>query len=175
MLRRLAETLLLPPASVLVLFLLGTALRRRWPRLGRTLQVTALLWLWAASTPWVGGALLASLQTTPALPASGALPRADAIVVLSAEADRFGEEYGGATAGPMTMQRLRYGAWLQRRTGLPLLVSGGAPAAELPALATLMQRAATQEFGVPVRWTEERSADTRENASFSAALLKQDG
>lgn len=175
MLRRLCETLLLPPACTLWLFVLGTVLRRWWPRTGRAMQVFALLWLWLAATPCVGGALLNTLQGHAALPASGALPAADAIVVLSAEADRHGTEYGDAVAGSMTMQRLRYGAALQRRTGLPLLVSGGVPGTGLPSLAALMQRAAVHEFGVPVRWLEERSADTRENATFSADLLRRDG
>lgn len=175
MLRRLLEALLLPPASALWLFLLGTLLARRWRRLGRTLQVLACLWLWAASTPFCAGLLLTSLQSFPALPADGALPAADAIVVLSAEADPVGAEYGGPVAGPLTMQRLRYGAALQRRTRLPLLVSGGAPRLGLPSLAALMARAAVDEFGVPVRWQEGRSADTRENADFSAAMLQQDG
>lgn len=175
MLRQVVEMLLLPPASAIGLLLLGTLLRRRWPRFGRTMQVFAGAWLWAGSTPLVGGALLQTLQTAPALPATGALPAADAIVVLSAEADRHGDEYGGAVVGPMTLQRLRYGAFLQRRTGLPLLLSGGAPGTDLPSLAALMQRAAVQEFAVPVRWLEERSADTRENAAFSAELLRQDG
>lgn len=175
MLRRLFETLLLPPAATLWLFLLGTALRRRWPRAGRTMQVAAFAWLWLASTPCVGGALLQSLQNHPALPAAGPLPPADAIVVLSAEADARADEYGGAVAGAMTMQRLRYGAMLQRRTRLPLLVSGGVPGTGLPSLAALMARAATEEFAVPVRWIEDRSADTRENARFSAELLRNDG
>ncbi|MBX3461957.1 MAG: YdcF family protein [Planctomycetes bacterium] len=175
MLRRLCETLLLPPASALWLLLLGTLLRRRWPRFGRAMQVFAFGWLWAASTPAVGGWLLAALQTSPALPPHGALPAADAIVVLSAEADRGGAEYGGAVVGPTTLQRLRYGAALQRRTGLPMLCSGGAPGTGLPSLAALMAQAATAEFGVPVRWREERSADTRENAAFSAELLREAG
>lgn len=173
--RRAIETLLLPPASSLWSLLLGTALRRRWPRTGRALQVFALLSLWLASTPCCGTALLALLQDAAPLPGDGPLPPADAIVVLSAEADRLGPEYGGAVAGAMTMQRLRYGVHLQRRTGLPLLVSGGRPGTDLPSLAALMARAATQEFGVPVRWVEERSADTRENARFSAELLRRDG
>lgn len=175
MLRRLCETLLLPPASAIWLFLLGTALRWKWPRLGRAVQVVAFVWLWAASTPFVGGALLGALQQAPALPVHGALPAADAIVVLSAEADRDGPEYGSAVAGVMTMQRLRYGAALQRRTGLPMLVSGGSPGTGLPSLAALMRDAAVAEFSVPVRWLEERSADTRQNAAFSAELLRQHG
>jgi uncharacterized SAM-binding protein YcdF (DUF218 family) len=138
-------------------------------------QVFAFAWLWLASTPCVGGSLLGCLQTSPALPPDGALPEAAAIVVLSAEADTDAAEYGSAVAGPMTMQRLRYAAALQRRTGLPLLTSGGVPATAAPPLASLMARAATAEFGVSVRWTEERSADTRENAAFSAELLKGAG
>ncbi len=175
MLRQLGEILLLPPASALWLFVVGTLLRRWRPRAGRAVQVVAFAWLWLAATPCVGGWLLASLQTAPALPARGALPVADAIVVLSAEADRDGAEYGGAVAGVMTMQRLRYGAMLQRRTKLPMLLSGGSPGTGLPSLAALMQRAAQDEFAVPVRWLEERSADTRENARFSAELLRAAG
>lgn len=175
MLRRLLESLFLPPASALFLLLLGALLALRWRRTGRTLQVLGIVWLWAAATPFVAGVLLTSLQTFPALPADGALPPADAIVVLSAEADPVAAEYGGAVAGPLTMQRLRYGAALQRRTQLPLLVSGGSPGTGLPSLAAVMARAASAEFGVPVRWQEDRSADTRENATFSAALLARDG
>ena len=175
MLRVVLETLFLPPASTLWLLLLGTIARRWWPRLGRAIQVLALLVLWALSTPAFAGLLLGSLQPYPALPSDGALPAADAIVVLSAEADPVGAEYGGAQAGMLTMQRLRYAAALQRRTSLPLLVSGGVPRRGLPSLAAMMARAATTEFGVRVRWQEDKSADTRENATFSAAMLKADG
>ena len=84
--RRLFEALILPPSSVLVLMLVGTALRRRLPRTGRGLQIAGLLWLWLAATPFVAGTLLRTLQDAPALPATGPLPEADAIVVLSAEA-----------------------------------------------------------------------------------------
>lgn len=174
MVRRLLETLFLPPASVILLLLLGTALRRRYPRFGRSLQVLGLLVLLVLSMPATGGALLGSLQNTPPLPATGALPTADAIVVLSAEADRHGTEYGHAVIGPMTMQRLRYAAFLQRRTSLPLLVSGGLPYADTRSLAAMMKEAAEQELRVPVKWVEERSADTWENAAFSAEMLKKD-
>ncbi|MBM4061541.1 MAG: YdcF family protein [Planctomycetes bacterium] len=175
MLRRLVETLVLPPASVLLLLLLGTMLRRRWPRCGRLLQVAGALLLLLLSLPVVGGALLESLQRDPPLPADGPLPAADAIVVLSADGDRHGREYGRAVVGPMTLQRLRYAAALQRRTGLPLLVSGGVPDAQSPPLAAMMAAAARDEFGVPVRWVEDRSGDTWQNAAESARLLRAAG
>ncbi|MFK7742664.1 MAG: YdcF family protein [Planctomycetota bacterium] len=174
MLRRLLELLVLPPTSALVLILAGTALRRRRPKAGRTLQIAGIAWIWLASTPCVGGMLLHSLQGYPAL-APNATLQADAIVVLSAGSDHRGAEYGGAVAGPITMQRLRYGAALQRRTGLPLLVSGGRPGTDLPSLGEMMRRAADQEFGLAGTIVEGRSADTRGNARESATILRERG
>lgn len=173
--RRILELLLLPPAMSFWLYALGLCAAKWRPRLGRALRLSALALLFVASLPVCGGLLLGALQTFSPLPATGPLPHAEAIVVLSAEADRDGAEYGGAVAGPVTMQRLRYAVHLHRRTGLPLLVSGGAPATGRPSLAALMAKAAREEFGVPVTWLEDRSADTRENAAFSAELLRRDG
>ncbi len=172
MLQSLVETLVTPPALVLWVFLGGTLLVRGRPRLGRALQVGALALLWILSAPACGGALLRALQRDPALPPTGALPAAGAIVVLSADVDRAAAEYGGADLGPTTLSRLRYAAALQRRTGLPLLTSGGAVGTGLPAIAELMARTVRDELGARVRWTEARSADTWENAAFSAELLR---
>lgn len=175
MLRRLLEASFLPPAAVLLLLAVGALVARRWRRTGRTLQAFAVLWLWLLSTPFVSNGLLRSLQSHAPLAATGELPAADAIVVLSAEADPGGSEYGGPTIGPMTLQRLRYGAALQRRTHLPLLVSGGLAGTGLPSLAAMMAATAQNDFGVAVRWQEDRSADTRENARFSAEMLQAAG
>ena len=71
--------------------------------------------------------------------------------------------------------RRRYGARLAHETGLPVLVSGGLPRADLPAHAELMRDALERDFGVPVRWLESRSRDTFENARESAAILRRDG
>lgn len=175
MLRQLLEVLVLPPASALLLLGLGLLVKLRRPALGRLLAGLAVAWLWLASTPFVGGLLLSSLQRYPALSPTGALPDAQAIVVLAAGADRVGAEYGRPVIGPMTLRRLRYAAALQRRTGLPILVSGGRPAADAPSLAEMMARAATEELGVEVRWKEERSANTFQNLQLSAPLLRADG
>lgn len=175
MLRQLLEVLVLPPASALVIFVLGLLIRLRKRALGRLLIGLSFAWLWLASTPFFGGLLLSSLQRHPALPPSGALPEAQAIVCLAAGADRVGAEYGGPVIGPMTLRRLRYAAALQRRTGLPLLVSGGRPTRAAPSLAAMMAQTATVELGVEVRWREERSANTFENLRFSAEQLVPDG
>ena len=74
----------------------------------------------------------------------------------------------------ITMQRLRYAAHLHRRTQIPILVCGGVPATGAPSLAAMMQAAAEQELGVPVRWLEEESATTSENLQFGAQILARD-
>lgn len=175
MLRHLVEVLVLPPTSAIALLLLGALMRRMQRGPGRLLQWLGVAWLALASTPCFGGLLLHSLQRDEALPADGPLPEAQAIVVLSAGADRIGAEYGGPVIGPMTMQRLRYAAALHRRSALPILVSGGVPAAGSPSLAAMMERTAERELGVDVRWAEGRSADTFGNARYSADLLRAAG
>jgi uncharacterized SAM-binding protein YcdF (DUF218 family) len=175
MLRRLLETLILPPLSVLALFLLGTVVKR-WRKLtGQMLQALALIWLWLAATPCVGGMLLHSLQSYPPLPPTATSTDAQAIVVLSAGSDPLGSEYGSPVIGPITLQRLRYAVSLQRRLGLPILVSGGRPTSSAPTLARMMKETAEREFGAKVRMLENRSSDTRQNARFSSQILKENG
>jgi uncharacterized SAM-binding protein YcdF (DUF218 family) len=174
MVLKLLECLLLPPASALLTIVVGGLLGRQWPRVGRAVLVVGVLWLWLAATPVTAGLLLRSLQSAEPLPANGNLPKADAIVVLSAEADVTGSEYGGPVIGSMTLQRVRYAAALQKRTQLPVLVSGGKPDSNSPPLADLMAKALAEEFTVPVRWREDKSENTWDNAAFSAELLRKD-
>ena len=98
---------------------------------------------------------------------------AEAIVVLSAGRHYDAPEAGGRDiVGPLTLERLRYGAQLHRATGLPVLMTGGAPEdGERAPLAELMRRSFEQDFGLPVAWTEAESTNTAENAFLSAAIL----
>lgn len=175
MLKRVLEALVLPPMSPLLVAAVGLLLRRWRRRLGTALAILGLLLLWCCCTPVIAGTLLRALETDPALPATGSLPSAQAIVVLSAEADVNGAEYGGPTVGALTLQRLRYAAALHKRSGLPILTSGGVPATGVPPVADLMAATLQQEFEAAVRWRECRSADTWENAAYSAELLARDG
>jgi uncharacterized SAM-binding protein YcdF (DUF218 family) len=70
---------------------------------------------------------------------------------------------------------MRVGAALHRATGLPLLVSGGPLGRGEPPIAALMAASLAADFGVTARWQEDHSADTRQNAQFSAALLRREG
>jgi uncharacterized SAM-binding protein YcdF (DUF218 family) len=112
---------------------------------------------------------LARLLEPPALDLKR-IGDAQAIVILGGGVRRNAPEFGGDTLARLTLERVRYGALVARATRLPVIVSGGSVYGGT-AEATLMKRVLEQEFGVEVRWSEERSRDTRSNAVESAAIL----
>jgi uncharacterized SAM-binding protein YcdF (DUF218 family) len=123
----------------------------------------------------IGDQLLSTLEVFPPLPADGPLPKeAQAIVILSAESLAT-SEFPALSPGVLTLQRLRYGAFLQRRTGLPILVAGGIQTGRSVSLAAMMRQSLIDDFQVPVTWLEELSQDTHQNATRSAAILKVEG
>jgi len=168
----LLAILLLPPANGLLLICLAGLYRgRRWA-FGVAAFGTALLVL--QSLPPVAGALMASLEDR-AGPVLQDTDGAQAIVVLSGGLDLDAPEYGGDTAGERTLLRLRYGALLARRFDLPLLVTGGRPKDATRTEAAVMAEILEREFTVKVRWQEGESRNTAENASKSAAILRDAG
>lgn len=172
---RVLEAFLLPPLSPLCLGVLALLLRRKRRRLANLGLALAFLLLIASNLPIVGALLLGSLQTAPALDLARLPPGAQAIVVLSADMDVDAPEYEMQTVGPMTMQRIRYAACLHKVTRLPLLVAGGLLPSHTEAHATSMQRALEIEFGVEVRFVEDKSLTTAENARNSAEILRAAG
>ena len=176
--------LMLPPGSLFLVILAGLLIWWRWPRTGRTVAGAGLLALAFLCT--TGGARLfvapLERQTTALMAPEKA--GAQAIVVLAAGQLENAPEYGQrAIPDYIALARLRYAAHLYRRTGLPVLVSGGNgdadvdldPAKREYAKADAMAVALTHDFDVPVRWIEPRSRDTLENANYSAAMLRADG
>jgi len=172
--KALAKALVLPPVAPLLFALIGLGLMRRHPRRGRALVSIGVGILVLLSMPAVSTLLLRVVDQTPVLdPAQAAT--AQAIVILGGGIRRQAPEYGGATLAPLTLERVRYGARVARATHLPVLVSGGRFAAADPTEAAVMKAALEDEFRVPVRWVEDRSRNTHENAQMSAALLTADG
>lgn len=163
----LVADILLPPASLAVLSLVLLFCGRR-ARVAAGLVLAVLIGL---GLPIVSTALLNSLAP-PATPDPGPAPAA--IVILSADGIRI-EDQGALEPGPITLDRLRAGAALARRTNLPILVSGG----QLPdfgtTLAAMMAQSLRDDFRLEPRWQESRSRDTWENAEFSAAILRDAG
>ena len=177
------RALILPPANLFLLIVAGLAMWRRWPRAGRIVAGTGFAALAFLSSTAGARFFVTPLERMTAPLQAPERAGAQAIVVLAAGRLQRAPEYGGRDIPDYVgLARLRYAAHLQRRTGLPVLVSGGVGAGVArvehdgaTALADAMAAALREDFGVPVKWIEPRSRDTGENAAFSAALLRADG
>lgn len=167
-------TFVLPPGGPIVLVFAGVLVLPRYPRAGRALAASGAVTLWLCSLPIVAALLVSALGGGRAVDMAVAR-KADAIVILGGGVRTRAVEYGGDTLGRLTMERVRYGAYLARATGLPVLVTGGSPRVNVRAEAALMKDSLEGEFGVPVRWAEERARNTRENANNVARLLAAEG
>ncbi len=166
--RNLVGVVALPPIVLLLAALAGAVLAWRGRRAGGAVAVLGIAATLLLATPMASGLLLASLEGT----APAVLAAPGAIVILGAEA-RNGP--GESDVGPLTLERLRRGAALQRKTGLPLLVTGGPPSPDTPPIAAAMRTALQQDFSVQVRWEEPAALNTGDNLRLAAAMLRQAG
>ncbi|MES2685302.1 MAG: YdcF family protein [Pseudomonadota bacterium] len=179
-LKPILTTLVLPPASLLLLMVLGLLLGTRKKVFGLLLAFAAAGALWLLSCHAVAAWLALNLlpQYAPLSAAALKASPVQAIVVLGAGVNPVAPEYGEPQASPAAAMRLRYGAWLARQTGLPVAFAGGvgwgaAHAQTLPE-GEVARRAALQDYGLTLRWIDSESRDTAENAQFLRPLLLKD-
>lgn len=172
--------LALPPIPLLLLLLVGARLMPRRRVLSWLLILLGILGLWFSATLVLGTTLVRVLTTPPPALTERAVselrkaPRT-AIVVLGGGRRGLAPEYGLSSLNERSLERLRYGIWLARSTQLPLLFSGGSGQGAGPPEAEIASRVAEQEFGLKLRWAEDQSRDTRQNARASVAMLQAAG
>ena len=176
--------LLLPPVPLLVLVLIGARLIVPRRGLGWSVILISVALLWASAC--IGSARLLS-QWVLHPPAALSFDRikqlkaqaraSTAIVVLGGGLEPLAPEYGVGSLAHASLERLRYGIWLSRETGLPLAFSGGVGWAQPDAMAEarVAAKIAANEFGWPLKWVEDNSRDTRANAARTLALLRPAG
>ena len=197
--------LVLPPVPLLVLVLVGARLILPKRGLGYLVLLLGMALMWlsacAGTAMWMQNHWLTppvplikgeqarltqqgqvyAQQVTQARRLGRALPPPTVgIVVLGGGLVPLAPEYGVSDLSHYSAERLRYGVWLSRQTGWPLGFSGGIGwgqkgLQEGPGEAQTAARVAQQMYGVPLRWVESESADTRGNAAGSVALLAGQG
>jgi uncharacterized SAM-binding protein YcdF (DUF218 family) len=183
-----AAALVLPPVPFLALALAGAGLARTRPRASRWLVAIACVGVWlgccSGAARWVEDSWLPSIPPLDAtrraeLKARAAAGTPMAIVVLGGGMNADAREYGGGDLASVSLQRLRYGIWLGRQTGIPVAGSGGLgwaqPGGTAPPEASRMAEIARDEYGWPLHWIESSSRDTHENAVDTVALLQPAG
>lgn len=177
--RYILKQLLMPPGILLLLMLLGWWLRRRFPRLAFTCFVSGFGGLWLMSLPAVMQWSAGLLEREPVLEEvqwATLAQRADAIVILGAGREQNDPGWGGTDQpGLMALERLRYAARLARASGLPMAATGGLRYGQPPSEAALMADSMKRDYALEIRWLEEQSRTTWENAVLSAELLQPQG
>jgi uncharacterized SAM-binding protein YcdF (DUF218 family) len=170
-LKSIVVALALPPVCFLYFVIAGLLIVRHHRRSGRALICTGVVGLALLSIPLVPNLLIVALeQGLPTTPPADAMP--EAIVILGGDLLRT-DGPPHALPGFLTLDRLREGAALYRRTRLPILVTGGTVQPDRPPVAVIMADSLRNDFQVPVTWVEDASLDTWENAGLSAEMLKQ--
>ncbi|HEV7356857.1 MAG TPA: YdcF family protein [Steroidobacteraceae bacterium] len=168
-LKTFLKNALLPPGGFLLLALIGLLLLKRRPALARACLIASFASLWLLSTPVISDLLTGWVERYPPLDLKGAAD-AQAIVILGGGGQRaLAPEYGGPAAEPLMLERLSYGAYLAKKTGLPVLVTGFS--LEARAMHDSLQR----NFGVETHWIDDQAYDTFQNARNTAQLLQADG
>lgn len=173
---RMIKYAALPPLANLLLILLGLLLLRRYPKLGRFAILLGTLTLYLLSTSHANWVLSHGLEEHP-VPSVEVAETAGAIVVLGGGRESAAPNWDGQdTISEAPLARLAEAARWHRRTGLPILLTGGSGGEpEDDSEATLMNRMLDQAFGLQATWLEQGSRTTRQNAQMSAPMLKADG
>ena len=131
-------TLAMPPTGFVVLIVIGLLLRGGWRRFGRRLT-----WVVAGRTDPVRHARrvlqpAAGAGNRPADDARRPIIRRRRSSCSAARSSARRTRRLGIRPGLLTLDRLRTAAALHRRTGLPILVTGGTTQPETPAVGLVM-------------------------------------
>jgi uncharacterized SAM-binding protein YcdF (DUF218 family) len=174
------SALILPPVPFLLMIVIGARLilpKRGW---GWSVILLSVLGLWFSAcngsaqlfNQWVLKAPAAlSTQAINDIKSNTKQKQRTAIVILGGGVEPTAPEYGVANLQHASLERLRYGVWLSRQTGVPAAFSGGVGWGQKElsqSEAQVAARLASQEFGHPLKWLEE-------NTTHTVALLKPEG
>jgi len=176
MMKKIVAAFVLPP-GIFVAGLLGAAVCF-WRSSRKAAWTFAALGglLWVFSMNVFGDLLLRPLENAYSAPAAPAAPAGDVIIALGGGAyDAETVFSAGERLSPGSLERMSAAALLHKKTGLPVLVSGGAvfsAMAEADAAAAYLA-----ELGVPAKSIIKESAarDTKENALLSRKLCEERG
>lgn len=174
--KKIVAPFLLPPGLVvLVLFLGAIWLARRRHFAGAVVAAGTMAVVWACSFMPLSDALVRSLEKDFSVPAN---PKGDVIVLLGGGVRLGAPDIGGhGVPSEETLARAVAAMRLQRRTGLPIIVSGGyafgdAKPTEAEVVARYMN-----DLGIAADKViaEGESRDTMENALFTKRIMDARG
>lgn len=178
LLNNIIQTAFLPPGISIFMMLFGLLIIQRLYTTGKILLVTGFSLLIILSLPITALGLNSFLENDKALTLQEIKnSQAKAIVILGAGRYVNALEYEKEkdSASRYVLERLRYAVYLQKHSGLPILVSGGSPFGGMQSEAALMQTVLQNTFNTKAKWLDSKSSNTWNNARYSAEILKKQG
>ncbi len=175
---QLIEIVFFPPGINLILFIFAYYFFNKFRKFSLFLFAISFLSLLFLSLPIISNGLINSLENLRPLTQQqvndlSKQKRLDiAIVVLSGGRISLAPEYGEIdTVNSSTLQRIQYASWLQQKTKLPLLLSGGSQFNEATPEAVLMNQTMLSSFNISPKWIEFKSKNMAQKAQNSAKIL----
>ncbi|MCX5791633.1 MAG: YdcF family protein [Elusimicrobia bacterium] len=171
--KKLITPFILPPGIFVAALVCAAVYLRRRNRAGAVICAVLAGGMWVSSTKVFSDALLRPLEYKYSAPAA---PAGDVIVVLGGGAYDSYEVYSaGERLQPGSLERVSAAALLQKRTKLPVIVSGGAVFSNIAEADA--DGAYLEELGVPAKAIikETQARDTYENAGFTRRICEERG
>lgn len=172
-LTKIVTAVILSPFNVLILWLFSLLFAKlRWKKLSGFTAFLGIAILYVFSIPYTSQKMHDSLTVEDNLQLAD-YRSAQAIVLLGGGLRDSKEIYGKLATNQIAFERVRYAAYLQKETNLPLLITGSSPNGTSEA--AVMGRELAMFFNVPTQWLEQKAKTTRENAELSKAILEKEG
>lgn len=174
-LAKVLGTLLLPPGIIILgLIFLTLAVYRNWLKTARFLAVSVLLYTCILSIEPVAEGLVVPLENWFQPFDQSKAQGANYIVVLGGGTIEHSPEYAGETILMLAaLRRVDYAIELHKRTGLPLIFSGGKPArsdSNISEADAAKQHCIKQGVAESAIFMESKSMNTDENAAATKRL-----
>ena len=171
--KKILEAFVLPPGIMVPALAALAAWLWKRERKGALACAALAALVWAGTSGVFSEALIRPLELSYSAPAK---PQGDVIVMLCGGFKNGGDTFSASERLESgTLERAAAAYKLYRETGLPIVISGGAPFSSEPESEAVA--AWLKELGVPEDklLAEKASRDTRENAAFTLKLCADKG
>ena len=178
LLNKILQTLFLPPGLSFAMVLAGLFLIRYFYATGKVLLILGFSSMIVLSLPITAQGLNLTLEREDVLTIKQLKKsNAGAIVVLGAGRYKNSIEYPDKedSISKNALERLRYAVFLHKKSGIPLLISGGSTNGEIISEASISQTTLKELFHLNAKWLESKSINTWNNAKNSYEILNKQG
>lgn len=169
---KLITAMILPPFNIILLWLLALILFAiGYKYSAYFFALLGIVILYIFSIPYTSQKLGDSLLEGEE-PTIEKYKTAQAIVVLGGGLRDSQELFGKLAIPGIPLERMRYAAYLHKKTGLPILATGSSPNGTSEA--KIIADEFKMFFNIDTKWLENKAKTTKENAIFSREILEKE-